>query len=82
MKKNFKLSLPLSLSPQLQLEGKKKKKKKKPLLDLTTGELKPAGSSEQTPPTIQDAPPTASVGEGATETSVAIGSGAVDKDDG
>lgn len=57
----------------LQLEGRKKKKKKKPVLDLTTGEIKPAGSSEVAPPSSQDAPPTGSVGAGG---SVEEGTGA------
>ena len=64
-------SLPPSLLPplsslvspiQLQLEGKKKKKKKKPLVDLTTGEVKPA--SEQAPPPTVEAPPTTTISDG------------------
>lgn len=47
---------------QLQLEGKKKKKKKKPLVDLTTGEVKPA--SEQAPPPTVEAPPTTTISDG------------------
>ena len=70
--------LPLSLShPQLQLEGKKKKKKKKPVLDLTTGEIKPAGSAaaEVVPSSSQDAPPTSSVGArgGGDESTAPVG---------
>ena len=56
---------------QLQLElGKKKKKKKKPIIDVTTGEVKPAssssgGSEQQAPP---PPPVPSNVGEGTLAT--------------
>ena len=47
---------------QLRLElGKKKKKKKKPLLDVTTGDVKPATEQQAPPPpapsSVSDATP-------------------------
>lgn len=55
------------MSFQLQLGGKKKKKKKKIILDHNTGEVKPAVSVDQ-------APPSTASGDGATGTA-AVGGG-------